>query len=159
MRSSYASHYRRMLAPLLSVLEFRSNNAAWRPVLNALDWIRRMQDSGRRFVPQEDVQLKSSRRNGAASIIDASGRVNRISYELCVLSQLRERIRAKEIWVVGADPLSAIRMMICRRISMLAVPPYYSSLNLTQDARGLYGRSEGGARTGTPASECGVTGQ
>ena len=30
-------------------------------------------------------------------------RVNRISYELCVLQALRERLRCKEVWVVGAD--------------------------------------------------------
>ncbi|GLQ78072.1 hypothetical protein GCM10007881_15880 [Mesorhizobium huakuii] len=29
--------------------------------------------------------------------------MNWISYELCVLTQLRDRIRSKEIWVVGAD--------------------------------------------------------
>src|SRR5690606_1720902 len=40
MRSSYAGHYRRILPKLLSVLEFRSNNAMHRPVLEALDWIR-----------------------------------------------------------------------------------------------------------------------
>ena len=40
MRSSWANHYRRMLPSLLSVLEFRSNNTMWRPVLAALDWIR-----------------------------------------------------------------------------------------------------------------------
>jgi hypothetical protein len=31
------------------------------------------------------------------------GRVNRISYELCVLSTLREKVRCKEVWVEGAD--------------------------------------------------------
>ena len=103
MRSSYAGHYRRMLPHLLSVLEFRSNNTAWRPVLDALDWIRGMQDSGRRFVDQEEVPTEVIPAKWRASIIDASGRVNRISYELCVLSQLRDRIRSKEIWVVGAD--------------------------------------------------------
>jgi hypothetical protein len=30
-------------------------------------------------------------------------RVNRITYELCVLERLREKVRCKEIWVVGAD--------------------------------------------------------
>ncbi len=30
-------------------------------------------------------------------------RVNRITYELCVLDALRERLRCKEIWVVGAE--------------------------------------------------------
>src|SRR3546814_9497073 len=40
MRRSWANHYRRLLPSLLSALEFRSNNAVWRPVLTALDWIR-----------------------------------------------------------------------------------------------------------------------
>jgi hypothetical protein len=39
MRASYASHSRRMLPPLLSVLEFQSNNTQWRPILDALTLI------------------------------------------------------------------------------------------------------------------------
>ena len=36
---------------------------------------------------------------------DANGqtRVNRLTYEICVLEALRERVRSKEIWVVGPD--------------------------------------------------------
>lgn len=30
-------------------------------------------------------------------------RVNRITYEICVLEALREQLRCKEIWVVGAN--------------------------------------------------------
>src|SRR5262249_21993476 len=30
-------------------------------------------------------------------------RINRITYEICVLQALRERLRCKEIWVVGAN--------------------------------------------------------
>jgi len=30
-------------------------------------------------------------------------RVDRINYEICVLQELRDRLRCKEIWVVGAD--------------------------------------------------------
>ena len=30
-------------------------------------------------------------------------RIDRINYEICVLQTLRERLRCKEIWVVGAD--------------------------------------------------------
>ena len=37
------------------------------------------------------------------TVIDENGRVNVVSFELCVLTQLRERIRAKEIWIEGAD--------------------------------------------------------
>ena len=29
--------------------------------------------------------------------------MNRITYEICVLQTLREKLRCKEIWVVGAD--------------------------------------------------------
>src|SRR4051812_27787862 len=33
---------------------------------------------------------------------DGGTRVNRISYELCVLQALREKLRCKEVWVAGA---------------------------------------------------------
>ena len=33
----------------------------------------------------------------------AGSRVNRITYEICVLEALREQLRCKEIWVVGAN--------------------------------------------------------
>src|SRR5271156_4160630 len=86
------------------------------------------------FVPQQDVpidQVIPARWRDA--VIDEDGRVNRISYELCVLSQLRERIRAKEIWVVGADryrnPDDDLPLDFeARRAS------YYSNLSLTPDA-------------------------
>src|SRR3546814_1515968 len=59
MRRSWANHYRRMLPSMLSALEFRSNNAVWRPVLADLDWIRIKVDGGCRFVPLQDVDRKS----------------------------------------------------------------------------------------------------
>ena len=135
MRNSWANHYRRMLPSLLSVLEFRSNNAVWRPVLSALDWIRARLDDGCRFVPQKDVPIDGViPAKWRSSVIDGNGRVNRISYELCVLTQLRECIRSKEIWVVGADRYrnpddDLPKDFTARRSS------YYSKLNLTQDAR------------------------
>ena len=104
MRSSWANHYRRMLPSLLSVLEFRSNNTMWRPVLAALDWIRSKMDDGCRFVPVQDVPIDEViPARWRSSVIDDDGRVNRIGFELCVLTLLRDRIRSKEIWVVGAD--------------------------------------------------------
>ena len=30
-------------------------------------------------------------------------RINRINYELCVLEALRDALRCRELWVVGAD--------------------------------------------------------
>lgn len=135
MRNSWANHYRRMLPSLLSVLEFRSNNAVWRPVLSALNWIRARLEDGCRFVPQKDVPIDGViPAKWRSSVIDGNGRVNRISYELCVLTQLRECIRSKEIWVVGADryrnPDDDLPKDFAARRSS-----YYSKLNLTQDAR------------------------
>jgi hypothetical protein len=36
LRGSYSHYYRRMLAPLLAALEFRCNNSAYRPVMDAI---------------------------------------------------------------------------------------------------------------------------
>ncbi|MGQ4815471.1 Tn3 family transposase [Agrobacterium vitis] len=134
MRNSWANHYRRMLPSLLSVLEFRSNNTVWRPVLSALDWIRARLDDGCRFVPQHEVPIEGViPAKWRSSVIDGNGRVNRISYELCVLTQLRECIRSKEIWVVGADryrnPDDDLPKDFAARRSS-----YYSRLNLTRNA-------------------------
>ncbi len=103
MRSSYASHYRRMLPPLLKALQFRSNNAMWHPVLTALDLIVRFAEAGRRVVLECDIPSGIIPGKWRNSVIDRHGRVNVVSFELCVLTQLRERIRAKEIWIEGAD--------------------------------------------------------
>jgi len=60
--------------------------------------------------------------------------VNRISYELCVLTQLRDRIRSKEIWVVGADRYRNPDDDLPRDFEIRR-DAYYSGLSLTPDAR------------------------
>jgi hypothetical protein len=37
------------------------------------------------------------------AVVDDKGRVERIPYELCVLVSLRDALRRREIWVVGAN--------------------------------------------------------
>jgi hypothetical protein len=41
LRSSYSNRWRRMLHPLLSVLVFQCNNTEHRPVMNAVDLLKR----------------------------------------------------------------------------------------------------------------------
>jgi Domain of unknown function (DUF4158) len=41
MRRSYQSHYRRLLPPLLDTLEFRSNNDAHQPIIQAVELLKR----------------------------------------------------------------------------------------------------------------------
>jgi TnpA family transposase len=109
MRRSYQAHYRRLLPPLLDTLEFRSNNATHRPLIQALDLLKRYAGSkARTFAPEEVVPLRGVVRPGWRELVvepDTRGRerVNRISYELCVLEAVRERVRCKEVWVPGAD--------------------------------------------------------
>ncbi len=133
MRGSYASHYRRMVPPLLAALQFRSNNASWRPILDALDLIERWQQDGRRVVPVDLAPQGSIPAKWREAVIDASGRLNVITFELCVLAQLRERVRAKEIWVDGADryrnPDNDLPTDFEAQRHI-----YYQGLGLTQDA-------------------------
>jgi len=103
IRGSYGNHYRRMLQPVLDALEFKSNNALHRPVVESLGILRWHRNN----FSVDDVPIQGVIRKGWRDIIvetDRQGqeRVNRISYELCVLQALRERLRSKEVWVVGA---------------------------------------------------------
>jgi TnpA family transposase len=109
MRSSYGQHYRRMVPALLRHLTFRSNNETHRPLIEALELLRIYADSDRRDYPEgEEVPLKGVVPAAWRSLVvrrtkRGEERINRISYELCVLQGLREKLRCKEIWVVGAD--------------------------------------------------------
>jgi len=109
LRASYRSHYRQVLPELLDVMEFRSNNAAHRPVIRALALLKRYAASKRRlFAATEDVPIDGVVPPGWADTVvrtDGKGRarVDRITYEICVLQSLRDKLRCKEIWVVGAD--------------------------------------------------------
>lgn len=134
MRGSYARHYRRMLPPLLEALQFRSNNTMWHPILTALDLIIRFAQGGRRVVTEQDIPPGVLSEKWRSAVIDAYGRVNVVSFELCVLTQLRERIRAKEIWMVGADryrnPDDDLPSDFCARRDV-----YYADLGLSRDAK------------------------
>jgi hypothetical protein len=108
MRASYSHHYRRVIPALLQALEFRSNNQLHQPVIRALDVITQTVEHAPRFYDPEEVPLEGIVSGGWRDLIltsDKRGhlRVDRLKYELCVLQALRERLRCKEIWVVGAD--------------------------------------------------------
>jgi len=106
LSSSYSSYYRRMLPKLLAALEFRCNNTEHRPVMDALQLLRRYADRSTRVkhydiedrVPLDNVV----RRDWRGAVINEHGRVERVPYELCVLGALRDGIRRREIWVTGA---------------------------------------------------------
>ncbi|MDP1771184.1 MAG: Tn3 family transposase [Kiritimatiellales bacterium] len=109
IRNSYKGHYRRMVPTLLAALEFRCNNDLHRPVMDALELVKRFADTKAHTFPvDENVPLDGVVRGlwrEAVMDKDAAGRdrINRITYEIAALEALRERLRCKEIWVVGAN--------------------------------------------------------
>jgi len=97
MRASYGNHYRRMLPQLLDALEFRSNNEAHRPVIEALSILRKCRNSRQQYFKLDELPVKGVIRDKWREIVieeDKNGleRINRINYEICVLQSLRERL-------------------------------------------------------------------
>jgi TnpA family transposase len=98
-----------MVPSILKMLTFCSNNEVHQPIITALSLLKTYADSDRREYPETDdvpiegvvpaawrtLVIRQTKRGGE--------RINRISYELCVLRRLRDRLRCKEIWVEGAD--------------------------------------------------------
>ena len=107
VRNSYRGHYRQMVPKILEALQFRSNNAHHKPVIDALDYLKEIQDSGQRYINVDDVPIDSIVPDELRPLViepnNRDGkRINRIHYEVCVLQALRERLRCKEIWIEGA---------------------------------------------------------
>lgn len=109
IRNSYRGHYRRMVPKLLAALEFRSNNERHRPVMQGLELVKCFAATKVHTFPLDaEVPLDGVVRGlwrDAVVEKDAAGRdrVNRVTYEIAVLEALREQLRCKEIWAVGAN--------------------------------------------------------
>lgn len=110
LKASYTNHYRRGLIDLLGVLEFRSNNSAHRPVVDALELVTRYAKAGNITYYPVGEQAPAHRGTDGqwADLVyrdDTRGRrrVVRMVYEVVTFQALREQLRCKEVWVVGAD--------------------------------------------------------
>lgn len=109
INSSYRHHYRRMVPDLLSMLEFRSNNEFHQPVIEGLELVRKYAAIKSEFYPErETVPLEGIVKDTWNEFVfheaeDGTRLINRAAYEICLLMALREKLRCKEIWVVGAD--------------------------------------------------------
>jgi hypothetical protein len=138
IRSSYSHHYRRMLPLILDALTFRSNNAAYQPVIEALAWLRHHRDSRQQYVACDDVPIDGVIRPQMQEMLielgpEGSTRINRINYEIGVLQMLRERLRCREIWVEGASHYRNPDDDLPADFNQKRAT-YYEALHLPQDA-------------------------
>lgn len=111
IKISYERNYRRIIPKILNSLEFHSNNSNHFPIITAMDLIKKYHNSKTRskyFPGNENVLI-----NGVVQPImkktiyekdsDGINKINRVKYEICVLQNLRDKLRCKEIWVSGAN--------------------------------------------------------
>lgn len=106
LTSSYTSYYRRMLPKLLAAIEFKCNNTAYRPVMDAVDLLQRYADipnTTRHYDASENVPIQGVVPDGwLEAVVDDNGIIERASYELCVIVSLKDALRRREIYVAGA---------------------------------------------------------
>ena len=105
-RSSFAHHYRRMLAPVLELLAFNSNNVYYASMLEGIKLIRSHLNSNCQYYPKNikvpiDGAIKKSHKYLVTEITAQGSRINRLSYEMCLLRNIRSKLRTKEIWIEG----------------------------------------------------------
>jgi hypothetical protein len=108
LKASYTNHYRRGLIRLLDILQFRSNTTH-QPVIEALALIRRFAGAGNiTYSPSARSSRCIAVRADWEDVVhreDTRGRrrIVRMVYEVATFQALRDALRCKEIWVVGAD--------------------------------------------------------
>jgi TnpA family transposase len=109
MRASYSTHYRRMVPLLVNMLDIRSNNTAHQPVADVLALVKRYASTASIYYPtDETVPIAGVVRPMWRDLVvekdkEGEARINRVNYELCVLDALQEKLRSRELWVVGAN--------------------------------------------------------
>ena len=95
-RVSYSHHYRRIVPALLEVLSFHSNNDRHRPVIDALALLYKYRDRKTTVFPlNERVPMDGVVSDDWRELVEDDrqpGAINRISYEWCVLTALREKV-------------------------------------------------------------------
>jgi TnpA family transposase len=139
LHRSYQAHYRRMLPEFLNNLEFRCTNKQRQPVIQALDVIKsHLERKGAIYpkgitIPLDGIVGPDWR----PVVVEDDGeslKINRTAYEICVLKTLRDRLRCREIWIVGSrryrNPEEDLPQDFEARREA-----YYSELGIPMDAK------------------------
>ena len=106
-RSSYVCHYRRMLERILNLFEFNANNDSVKTFLDAIALIKEYSSSRVQYFPEGvDIPIKGVIKKSQKKLIiskENKEKINRIDYEICVLKNLRDKLKYKEIWIEGTN--------------------------------------------------------
>ncbi|MDQ7259203.1 Tn3 family transposase, partial [Bacillus thuringiensis] len=94
------SYVRRYAPTLLRSLHFRATKSG-EPVLQALDTIHELNETGKRKVPH-GAPLHFVSNRWQKHVYDDDGNINRHYYELAALTELRNHIRSGDIFVSGS---------------------------------------------------------
>lgn len=94
-------NYLRKYTPiLLNSLDFKATKSA-EPLLNALDTIRELNESGKRKISDE-APLGFVPKRWKKHVFDDEGNINRQYYEMAALTELKNYIRSGDVWVKGS---------------------------------------------------------
>ena len=149
IRNSYKGHYRRMVPQILQTLGIPLEQRApppGHPGPRSPEALRRAPNShlsrrGRRADRRHRARASGERRSSRKTPRGGQ-RINRITYEICVLEALREKLRCKEIWVVGANRYRNPDEDLPADFEAQRTP-YYQALKLPLERRALHRRSPG----------------
>jgi TnpA family transposase len=96
--------YQKMVSSMLEVLDFRTGNDKRKPLLEGLALIAKHSDSQKTYISEKlPEDLPTGAWEGALVEEGPKGpRIRRRALEVCVLSQLEEALKCKEVWVQGA---------------------------------------------------------
>lgn len=94
------SHVREFAPHVVAALELRAN-AAGTEVLRAVELLRQINADHKRRVP-DDAPLGFMTEKWRPYIVGSDGQISRRYWELCLLSALRDALRAGDVWVAGS---------------------------------------------------------
>lgn len=91
---------RRFAPTLLEAFDFEGGRSA-ASLLKALGLLQELNASGRQKLPK-DAPTAFIRKGWRPWVLDSQGRPDRRAWEVCLLSELRDRLRAGDVWVRGS---------------------------------------------------------
>ena len=106
----------RKIAPaFLEAFTFKATPSA-KPIIDALDVLRTLYRTGQRSLPAKPP-IRFIRRVWRSLVI-RRGEIDRKAYELCVFFELRDRLRAGDIWVEGSRQYQDFALRVIRNCAI-----------------------------------------